>query len=49
VEARLTQDIVENPGNARMETSAYAQDTLPVFQQVEPTNGSNSLVYYEVA
>ena len=48
VEARLTQDIVENPGNARMETPAYAQDNLPVFQQVELTNGSNSLVYYEV-
>ena len=49
VEARLTQDIVENTGNARLETPAYAHGTLPVFQQVERTNGSNSLVYYEVA
>lgn len=48
VEARLTQDVVENPGNARLETPAYAQDTLPVFQQVESTRDSNSLVYYEV-
>ncbi len=48
VDARLTQDLVANPGNARLETPAYAQDTLPVFQQVEPTNGSNALVYYEV-
>lgn len=45
----LTQDVVADPGNRRVETPAYAQDTLPVFQQVESASGSNSLVYYEVA
>lgn len=49
VDARLTQDLVANPGNPRLETPAYPQDSLPVFQQVEPTNGSNSLVYFQVS
>lgn len=47
--AVLTQDVVADPGNRRVETPAYAQETLPVFQQVESANGSNSLVYYQVA
>ncbi len=49
VDSRLTQEVVSDPGNARIETPAYALDTLPVFQQVENQDGSNSLVYYEVA
>ncbi len=47
--AVLTQDVVADPGNRRVETPAYAQDTLPLFQQVESADGSNSLVYYQVA
>ncbi len=47
--AVLAQDVVADPGNRRVETPAYAQDSLPVFQQVESADGSNSLVYYQVA
>jgi hypothetical protein len=47
--AVLAQDVDADPGNRRVETPAYAQDTLPVFQQVELANGSNSLVFYQVA
>jgi hypothetical protein len=49
VNSRLTQDVVSDPGNARVETPAYAQGTLPVFQQVDNLDGTSSLVYYEVA
>lgn len=48
VKARLTQNVVAQPGNLRMETPAYGQDSLIVFQQIETTDGANSLVYYEV-
>lgn len=45
--AELTQDIVRNPGNIRMETPAYGKDSLAVFQQCEGTLGINELVYYQ--
>ena len=47
-QARLEQQISANPGNPRVEAPSYAQESLPIFQQVESNLGNNSLVYFEV-
>jgi hypothetical protein len=49
VEARLSQDEVEQSGNVRVETPGYIDDELPVFQQVQSSRNDQSLVYYEVS
>ncbi|MEB3352841.1 MAG: hypothetical protein VKM34_01195 [Cyanobacteriota bacterium] len=48
IDSRLTQSISDNPGNIRMETPSYIGSTLPVFQQIEVADRTQSLVYYEV-
>lgn len=48
IDSRLTQSINDNPGNIRMETPSYIGSTLPVFQQIEAADGTQSLVYYEI-
>jgi hypothetical protein len=48
IDSRLTQSIDDAPGNIRMETPSYIGSTLPVFQQIEAADGTQSLLYYQI-